>query len=51
MMTDYDNFKESMKNKLTEYCRSLDIEHIGIAPAESYRDFEKSGAARSLKAA
>jgi epoxyqueuosine reductase len=41
MMTDYNNCKESMKNKLTEYCRSLDIEHIGIAPAESYRDFEK----------
>ena len=29
-----------MKKRLLEYCRSLDIESVGIAPAEPYLDFE-----------
>ena len=30
-----------MKKRLVEYCRSLDIEYVGIAPAEPYLDFER----------
>ena len=30
-----------MKKKLAEYCKSLEIEYVGIAPAEPYHDFEK----------
>lgn len=29
-----------MKERLLEFCRSLNIEHAGIAPAEPYLDFE-----------
>ncbi len=28
-----------MKKELVEFCRSIDIEHVGIAPAEPYTDF------------
>ena len=28
-----------MKKELVEFCRSIDIEHVGIAPAEPYIDF------------
>ncbi len=30
-----------MKEKLREFCKSISIEHVGIAPAEPYYDFEK----------
>lgn len=30
-----------MKEKLIKFCNSLNIEYVGIAPAEPYRDFEK----------
>jgi epoxyqueuosine reductase len=30
-----------MKKALIEYCKSIDIEHVGIAPTEPYLDFEK----------
>jgi epoxyqueuosine reductase len=30
-----------MKTKLLEFCRSINIEHAGIAPAEPYLDFEQ----------
>ncbi len=30
-----------MKDKLIGYCRSLNIEHVGIAPAGPYLDFEQ----------
>ncbi len=30
-----------MKNQLIEFCRSINIEHVGIAPAEPYLDFEQ----------
>ena len=35
------NGRNEMKKKLAEYCRSLAIEYVGIAPAEPYLDFEK----------
>ena len=38
---DCGSFRSDMKKRLTEYCRSLDIEYVGIAPAEPYLDFEK----------
>lgn len=49
MMSDYNNWKikkaedwkSSLKKRLVEYCRSLDIEYVGIAPAEPYLDFER----------
>ena len=35
--TDFNNRRKEMKKrKLLEYCRSLDIESVGIAPAEPY---------------
>jgi epoxyqueuosine reductase len=30
-----------MKKELIEYCRSINIEHVGIAPAGPYPDFEQ----------
>jgi epoxyqueuosine reductase len=30
-----------MKQKLIEFCKSINIGHVGIAPAEPYRDFEE----------
>jgi len=38
---DCGSFRSDMKKRLAEYCRSLDIEYVGIAPAEPYLDFEK----------
>jgi epoxyqueuosine reductase len=38
--TDFNNRRKEMKKRLLEYCRSLDIESVGIAPAEPYLDFE-----------
>ncbi|WP_053955308.1 tRNA epoxyqueuosine(34) reductase QueG [Inediibacterium massiliense] len=29
-----------MKNKLKEFCREMNIEHVGIAPAEPYKELE-----------
>jgi len=30
-----------MKNELIKFCKTLNIEYVGIAPAEPYTDFEK----------
>lgn len=33
--------RNNMKIELIEYCRSINIEYVGIAPAEPYLDFEE----------
>ncbi|HEY8349642.1 MAG TPA: tRNA epoxyqueuosine(34) reductase QueG [Clostridia bacterium] len=40
--TGFGSFRIDMKKKLAEYCRSLDIGYVGIAPAEPYHDFGKT---------